>query len=66
MAWYALRAGSTAPTEAELFRMEQGLEIGTRAREFYPNGIVVAKRDGRSSSEITRELITDSSIETAV
>lgn len=64
MAWYALRAGSTAPTEAELFRMEQGLEIGRRARELYPNGIAVAKRDGKSSAEITRELLADPSIKT--
>jgi predicted RecB family nuclease len=64
MAWYGLRRGSTAPNEAELFHMEQGLEIGRRARELYPNGIVVAKRDGRSSAEITQELIADPSIET--
>ncbi len=64
MAWYGLRAGSTSPTEAELFRMEQGLEIGSRARELYPNGIVVATSGGRSPAEITQELIADPSIET--
>jgi predicted RecB family nuclease len=64
MAWHGLRGGFTAPNEAELFRMEQGLEIGRRARGLYPNGIVVAKRDEKSSSEITQELIADSSIET--
>jgi len=55
MAWHGLRAGSTAPNEAELFRKEQGLEIGRRARELYPNGIVVANRDGKSSAGITHD-----------
>ena len=33
--WYGLRTASTPPDEAELFRMEQGQEIGGLARELY-------------------------------
>jgi len=64
MAWYGLRAASTAPNEAELFRMEQGQEIGTLARELYPDGILLSKTDGKSAAEITQDVIADRSIET--
>src|SRR5665213_798804 len=64
MAWFGLRTASTAPSEADRFRMEQGQEIGSLARELYPHGILVSKRDGKTPAEITQDLIADASIET--
>src|ERR1017187_3019445 len=64
MAWFRLRAASTPPNEADRFRMEQGQEIGSLARELYPQGILVSKRDGKTAAEITQDLIADASIET--
>jgi hypothetical protein len=63
MAWYALRLGHEAPTEAELFRMEQGQEIGILARQLYPGGIVL-NGDGRDPAEIARGLERNVSINT--
>ena len=44
--------------------MEQGQKLGSLARELYPNGILVSKRDGKTAAEITQTLIADASIET--
>jgi CRISPR/Cas system-associated exonuclease Cas4 (RecB family) len=63
-AWFGLRTASTPPNEAELFRMEQGQEIGRLARELYPNGILVSKTGVKTAAEVTQELIADRSIET--
>ena len=46
MAWFGLRAAPIPPNEAERFRMEQGQEVGALARELYPGGTLVSKRDG--------------------
>src|ERR1017187_4644345 len=64
MAWFRLRAASTPPNEADRFRMEQGQEIGSLARELYPDGILVSKRDGKTPAEFTLDLVADTSIET--
>lgn len=64
MAWFGLRRATTAPNEADRFRMEQGQEIGCLARELYPRGILVSKRDGKTAAEITQDLIADPAIET--
>jgi len=58
MAWYGLRTGYEAPSEAELFRMLQGQEIGGLARQLYPSGILVSKTNGRSAAEVTQDLLT--------
>lgn len=59
MSWYALRADSSPPTEAELFRMKQGQEIGSLARQLYPKGNLVPQSVGQSSAEITSALLID-------
>jgi hypothetical protein len=64
MAWHGLRAVSTAPNEAELFRMEQGQEVGTLAQKLYPDGILVSKTAGKTAAEITQDLIADETKET--
>ncbi|MBA3915856.1 MAG: DUF2779 domain-containing protein [Acidobacteriales bacterium] len=64
MAWFGLRTASTAPNEADRFRMEQGQEIGGLARELYPDGILVSKRDGKTPAEFTQDLVADAAINT--
>lgn len=64
MAWFGLRAAPKRPTEAELFRMEQGQEIGSRARELHPEGILVSKQSGKTLLEITQHLLALPSLDT--
>ena len=64
MAWFGLRAAPIPPNEAERFRMEQGQEVGALARELYPGGTLVSKRDGKTAVEITQDLIADAANET--
>ena len=59
MAWYGLRTGYEAPSEAELFRMLQGQEIGSLARRLYPGGTLVSKTNGRTAVEVTQDLLTN-------
>jgi predicted RecB family nuclease len=54
MGWRRLRAAHTAPNEADLFRLQQGQEIGTLARTLYPNGFLITKVTGKTKEEITR------------
>lgn len=63
-AWFALRGIQTAPSEADLFQMEQGQEVGHLARELYPNGVLVSPRDGKSAQDVTTEVLTDASVDT--
>jgi predicted RecB family nuclease len=64
MAWYEMRATSPPPTEAGLFRMEQGQEIGSRARHLFPDGVFVVPENGESAQETTARLINDASVST--
>jgi hypothetical protein len=64
MAWYGLRAHSKAPNEAELFRMEQGQEIGAFARRLYPDGLLVFRVDGKTPAQVTQDLIANDANET--
>ncbi len=50
---------SREPTLGEKFRMEQGIEIGRRARELYPDGVLIDKRNIVSASEKTKSLMDD-------
>ncbi|MCK5525507.1 MAG: DUF2779 domain-containing protein, partial [Candidatus Latescibacteria bacterium] len=50
---------SEAPTMGEKFRMEQGIEIGRRARALYPEGILIEEGDMASASEKTKRLMAD-------
>src|SRR5690348_15285594 len=65
MAWHALRPeGSATLSEADRFRMEQGREIGALVRQLYPGGTLVVGEDGKSTAEVTQELMADSRNET--
>jgi len=57
-AWFQLREGPAAPTEAERFRMKQGQEVGLRAQELFPNGLFVRPRDGATVAEVTQRTIS--------
>jgi predicted RecB family nuclease len=56
-AWFALRSKRTVPNEAGLFRMEQGREIGTLARELFPGGTIVSELDVKKAAQVTAELL---------
>jgi len=63
------RSGEAAKqiTEAELtlgerFRIEQGIEIGRRARELYPSGLLIDDVDLVSASKNTKSLMNDPSV----
>jgi len=46
-AWLGRRTTPPALSEADLFRMEQGREVGSLARALYPNGMLVSGTDAR-------------------
>ena len=50
------------PTIGERFRMMQGIEVGKRARELYPDGILIDERDMTSAVERTKSLMNDSNV----
>lgn len=60
VAWYGLRAEYEAPSEAELFRMLQGQEIGRLARQLFPDGALVCKKNGKNAAEVTQEYLQSS------
>lgn len=66
---WLLRSGEATKqiTEAELtlgerFRIEQGIEIGRRARELYPDGLLIDDTDLVSASRKTERLMNDPSV----
>jgi len=49
-------------TLGEKFRIEQGMEVGRRVREVYPDGILVDERDMTSAIERTKSLMNDPNV----
>ncbi|MCL0066132.1 DUF2779 domain-containing protein, partial [Dehalococcoidia bacterium] len=47
-------------TQAERFRIEQGIEIETRARQLFTDGILVGEKRMQLAAKKTRELMDDS------
>jgi hypothetical protein len=65
MVWYGLRTEPTAAlNEADRFRMEQDQDIGALARQLFPGGILVTAQGGKSTAEVTQELMADGGEET--
>jgi len=56
--WFRLREAPAAPTEAEWFRMKQGQEVGVRAQELFPDGVLVEPKNGAIAAEVTRQTLT--------
>lgn len=50
------------PTLGERFRIEQGMEVGRRAREAYPDGILVDEKDMTSAIERTKSLMNNPNV----
>ena len=48
-----------SPTLAEQFRIEQGIEVENRARQLFPNGILVEEKQMQLATEETRALMSD-------
>ncbi len=61
---WLMRSGKIykTPTLGEKFRMEQGIEIGRRARELYPDGILIEHTDTASALIETKNLIDNPNI----
>ncbi|MFC1985647.1 DUF2779 domain-containing protein [Chloroflexota bacterium] len=55
----AKQTTETELTLGERFRIEQGIEIGRRARELYPDGLLVDDLDLVSASKKTKSLMDD-------
>lgn len=49
-------------TRGEIFRIEQGREVGRRAQEAYPDGILIDERDMTSAIERTKNLMNDPNV----
>ena len=52
------------PTTTEEFRLRQGLEIGERARNSMPGGILVDIAGNQEAAQMTRQLMSDPSVKT--
>jgi len=50
------------PTLGERFRMEQGMEIGKRAREIYPEGVLIDNLNIAASLKRTKSLMDNSNV----
>jgi hypothetical protein len=53
---------ASPPTEAEFLRMEEGIEIGKRARLLYPGGVLVPWQRADAGAEQTSRLMVDTSV----
>jgi len=47
----------------EKLRMEEGLEIGIRARNLYPQGRLISEKNIKKAAKLTRELISNDSVD---
>ena len=56
--WLTRHAAAEA-TEGDQLRMDEGLEVGRRARQLYPGGLLVDGRDLTLAAKRTRELLHD-------
>src|SRR4051812_5927078 len=63
--WYLRGQGAaTAPSEADQFRMEQGIEIGRYARSLFPDGVLIPYGALTSSEAKTKAFLDDKRIST--
>lgn len=63
--WLLLhRTGSADLSLGEQFRIEQGIEIGKKARELFPEGILIEQKATGDAARRTQELLADPSVHT--
>src|SRR5689334_12674810 len=61
--WFTRNVGrATAPTEADVLRMEEGREIGRQARLLFPGGVLIPLQDSAAAAEQTAKLMADPEI----
>jgi len=61
--WYTRNLTEEAtPSAGDLLRMEEGIEIGRRARLLYPGGVLVQMQRPESAAAYTARLITDRTV----
>jgi len=53
-----------APTKGQQFRLEEGSEIGRRARDLFPAGVLVAEDSTLAAVDRTRELLKSPEVST--
>ncbi len=56
-AWFGMRDSGSAPTPADLLRMQEGQDVHRRAQSLHPNGVFAG------SIEKTKQLILDRAVE---
>jgi len=61
MGWYTRHEDCGAPTVADQFRMQEGLEVHQRARRLHPHGVLIADPDIARAAANTARLMTDAS-----
>jgi len=64
MGWYTRHEDCGAPTVADQFRMQEGLEVHQRARRLHPHGVLIADPDIARAAANTARLMTDASVTT--
>lgn len=58
-AWFLRHLPAPTPTPGEKLRMQEGNEIGERARRLFPDGILVEDRDPQKAAVRTAQLMAD-------
>ncbi len=62
--WYLRSSGIQYQlTQADLFRINEGVEIGKMARSLYPQGILVNEGSNNNNYEKTKQLINDDDVQ---
>ncbi|MDD5089803.1 MAG: DUF2779 domain-containing protein [Candidatus Wallbacteria bacterium] len=56
-AWRMMRETAAAPSLGEQLRIEEGMEIGKRARELWPDGILISDRNIRAAAAETASIM---------
>lgn len=51
-------------TLGQQFRIEQGIEIGEKARQLFPGGILIEQKDTGEAAKRTQELLNDTAVKT--
>ena len=64
LGWRTRRGQGRPPTLGEQFRMEQGQEIGQRARALFTDAVSVSDRDVARAAAGTQRLVEDQGVET--
>ncbi len=63
--WFTRNLRHAAPpSEGELLRMEEGSEIGRRARLLYPDGVLIPPQKSEAAAEQTARLMADRTVST--